>query len=293
MLFFSAIWAAALLASCSKSEDISSQIIPANPQAESGEIAFLAEGEGFSSSVHTKATAAVESLHSFNVMAVTGVAGSSESAVFNSSFYNNSSKYIGDKYWPATDPKYKFYASNASMTAAAGGPTIAAVNTTDIVCAAALSPTYKASNTLVFNHIFARLGTCKISAPTGYTVSNLSVKITPNVSGTYNLFSGNGKTDGTGWTGKTAGSETTIASALNSTANNDLYLIPGSYTLSASYTLTMGEYTESFTKTSTVSLVGGKVNNISATLPAGNAVGIQFSVSITSWSDNNITASFN
>ena len=282
--------AAALLASCSKNEEALSPA-PAG-EAAADQITFMAAGEGFSSSVQTKAASAVTSLSSFNVNCITGTAGSAESSVFNVAF-SGTTTYTGGKFWPSTNPSYKFYASNVAMTPAAGGPTIAAANTTDIVCAALLSPTYKASNTLTFNHIFARLGTCKIAAPDGYTVSGLSVKVTPNVSGTYNLFAGNGKTDGTGWSAKTPGSETVIASALNSTANNDIYLVPGSYTLTASYTLSMGDYSESFTKSSTVALVAGKVNNISATLPAGSASGIQFTVSVTPWSDNNITATFN
>lgn len=268
------------------------QQLPPLPEAEvTDEITFTTKGDGFDASVQTKASA-VTSLSSFNVLAVTGTAGSAESTVFNSAF-SGTTTYTGGKYWPSTDRSYHFYASNASIAAAAGGPTIAATNDTDIVCAFLATPTYKASNALVFNHIFARIGTCKIAAPSGYTVSNLSVKVTPNTGGTYSLFAGNGKTDGTGWSGKTAGSATTIASALNSTTNNDIYLVPGSYSLSASYTLTKGDYTESFTKTANVSLVAGKVNNISSTLPAGNAVEIQFSVSVTPWSDNNISASFN
>lgn len=255
------------------------------------EITFTAAGEGFDAAVQTKASA-VTSLASFNVLAVTGTAGSAETTVFNAAF-SGSSTYTGGKYWPSTDRSYHFYASNATIAPAATGPTIAATNDTDIVCAFLNTPAYKTSNALVFSHIFARIGTCKIAAPSGYTVSNLSVKVTPNTGGTYSLFAGNGKTDGTGWTSKTAGSQTTIASALNSTASNDIYLVPGSYTLSAAYTLTKGDYSESFTKSATVSLVAGKVNNISSTLPAGNAAEIQFSVSVTPWSDNNITATFN
>lgn len=255
-------------------------------------IVFTAEGEGFSASVQTKATSAVTTLSSFNVNCVKGTLGSAETSIFNTSF-TGSPSYTGGQYWPASDQGYKFYASNVTMTPAAGGPTIAATNATDVVCAVLSSPSYKASNALVFNHIFARLGTCKISAPSGYTVSNLSVKVTPKTGGTYSLFAGNGKTDGTGWSSPTSGSATTIASALGSTTDNGLFLVPGSYTLTASYTLTSGAYSESFTKTATVALTAGKVNNISATLPTGNASQITFTVSVTAWSDNNITATFN
>lgn len=259
-------------------------------QANNEEITFLLDGE-FSAEVTTKATA-VTSLSSFNVNCVTGTAGSNETSVFNTAF-SGSSPYKGGKYWPSSDASYKFYASNADLTPTASGPTVAAANATDVVCAVCLTPTYKASNSLTFNHIFAQVGKCKILAPSGYTVSNLAVKITPYIGGTYNLYSGNGKTDGTGWSSKTTGSATTIASAVNSDTNNGLYLVPGSYTLTATYKLTMGDYNDTFTKTSTVNIVGGKVNNISATLPAGSASEIEFTISITPWSDNSVAATFN
>lgn len=258
----------------------------------SEEIVFTAGGDLFDASVQTKAgTSAVTSLSSFNVLCVKGTAGSSESAVFNSSF-SGSTNYTGGKYWPSTDQSYKFYAANESMTTAASGPTIAAANSKDIVCAFLASPTYRSSNKLTFNHIFARIGTCNITAPSTYTVSNLKVTVTPKTGGTYALFAGNGKTDGTGWSETATGSAVTLASALNSSADNNLYLVPGSYTLTATYTLTKGDYTEAFSKTSTVSLVGGKINNISATLPQGNAAEIVFTVSVTAWSNNSIEAQF-
>lgn len=275
--------AALALASCQKE----SEVRPVN----NDEIRFTMDGE-FGASVKTKATTPVTSLTTFNVNAVTGTMGSAETSVFNVAFSKDGStaNYVGGKYWPNANPSYKFYAANAAMTPSASGPTVAAANTQDVVCAVLASPSYKASNALTFNHIFARVGKCTITAPAGYTVSNLAVKITPNTGGTYNLYKGNGKTDGTGWTGLTAGSPTTIASALDATADNGLYLVPGSYTLTATYTLSAGDYTENFTKTSTVSIVGGKVNNISATLPGGNAQQIVFTVSVADWGVNNITA---
>lgn len=251
------------------------------------EITFTAKG--FNAGISTKATE-VTSLSSFNVHAVTGSMGSSETSQFNSVFTGTSS-YTGGIFWPNTNPSYKFYASNLAMTPSASGPTVAATNATDVVCAVLANPAYKSSNVLGFNHIFARIGSCNITAPSGYAVSNLTVKITPKTGGTYNLFKGNGKTDGTGWSSTTDGAATTIASATGSTTDNGLYLVPGTYTLTASYTLTKGAYAENFTKTASVSIVGGKVNNISATLPAGNASEITFTVTITAWGTNNISIS--
>ena len=255
------------------------------------EICFTAEGS-FEAEVKTRATAEVTSLASFSVNAVSGTMGSSETSVFNAVFDKDGSgsDYKGGKYWPSTDQSYKFYASNVSMTPASGGPTIAATNATDAVCAVLSNPTYRSSNQLKFNHVFARIGSCNISAPDGYAVSDLAVKITPKTGGTYNLYTGDGKTDGTGWSDVSTGVDTVIASGTGSTADNGLYLIPGNYTLTATYTLAKGDYTESFTKTASVDIVGGKVNNISAALPAGNAEQITFTVSVAAWGTNDITA---
>lgn len=283
LFFLSGLLTFALLA-CNKEE--------ANlPAVNDGEIVFTAQGDGIEASVHTRATTEVKSLSSFNVLCVTGTAGSSESSVFNVSF-TGPTNYTGGKYWPSTNPSYKFYASNASMTSAAGGPTISASNGTDIVCATCLSPTYNESNALTFEHIFARVGSCNISAPTdGCSVSNLTVKITPKTSGTYSLYTGKGKTDGTGWSSTSNGSVVTLASSTGSTTDNQLYLVPGSYTLDIAYTLTQGDFTKSYTKHSTVSLVGGKVNNLTATLPgAGSDLSpITFTVTVNPWGSNAIT----
>ena len=144
-----------------------------------------------------------------------------ESAVWgNTKFSYSSGAYKGDKYWPHTaNGTYIFYASNVALTASAEGATVSANTDTDVVCAYKDDPTPKATNTLNFEHIFARIGTCNISSPEGYTVTNLSVKITPKTSGVYSIKSSS-------WTSSTAGSETTIANALNSSTNVDLYLIP-------------------------------------------------------------------
>lgn len=285
-LFIATAAVAALsFASCNK--DFENEGNPVAP--ETAEIVFTAGG--IHADVETRATA-VTSLSSFNVLCVTGTAGSSESEKFNVPF-SGTTTYTGGKYWPDVNPSYKFYASNEDITSTAGGPTVVASNETDVVCATCLVPAFKASNALTFEHVFARLGKCTIAAPEdGCSVSDLKVSVTPKTGGTFNLYSGNGKTDGTGWSSTTTGVETTIASALSSSADNDLYLVPGSYTLAVSYTLTKGDFTKSYTKSSTVSLVGGKINNITATLPGASSdlAVITFTVNIKDWEENNITA---
>ena len=253
--------------------------------ADSCSISFTAGGVLLD--VTTKA-AAVTSLQSFNVNCVTGTPGTSESPVFNSSF-SGPTTYTGGKYWPSSDRGYKFYASNATIVPSSSGPSVTVTNTVDVVCAACLSPSYRQSNQLSFSHIFARIGKCSVSAPSGYEVSGLTVKITPKTGGTYNLFKGNGKTDGTGWSEVSSGSALVIADAVGSTSDNGLYLVPGNYAVTVDYTLSTGAYSEKFTRSGTVTVSAGKINDISCTLPSGNAVPISFTVTIAPWTTDNVS----
>ncbi len=267
----------------------------------SGQIMFNVGGPAFEASVLTKAAAVSDAdlaTNGFQVSCVTGNAGSDTQVWSNASFQKSGDVWKGDKWWPNSDPTYRFYAvypASYAMTAAAGGATIAADNANDIICAYASAPAYKTNNVLNFNHIFARLGTVKVKELDGYTISDMTVSITPKTGGTFNLRTGAGKIDGTGWSDLTAGSATTIAnSATNafssnvSTNANDIYLVPGTYELTASWTATKGDYTTTFSgKKVNVTLVGGKTNNIDANL-TGNATELGFTVSVTAWGSNNV-----
>ena len=265
--------------------------IPGGDSEPVDEIIFRTADPSLSAEVATKATA-VTSLSSFNVSAVTGSAGSETAVWTNVSFTgNNDAGYKADKWWPAEDASYRFYASNSALSFAASGATVAATNATDVICAYAAAPSYKAKNTLSFEHIFARLGAVTVSAATGYTISHVSIKITPKTGGTYKLLTGAGHTDGTGWSGLATGSETVIASATGSNAN-DIYLVPGTYTLTASWTAARGLYTENIQNMQVdVNLTAGKINTISTTV-SGNAKEVVFSVSIAPWTEQNQVVEF-
>lgn len=278
---------AALVAGCSKAGEAE--------RVSADEVAFRAGGPAFSAEVTTKATAVTQaSLTGFNVAAATGTAGSSDVAVWNGAFTKSGSLFTGGKVWPSSNPNYHFYASNAALTVGASGATVAATSATDVVCA--YLPVgevgYRSTNTLAFSHVFARLGDVTVLSATGYTLSGVSITIVPKTGGTYNLFAGAGKSDGTGWSSTTNGSSTGIASATGGTKSNDIYLVPGTYELTASWTATKGDYVQTFSgKTKTVALVGGKVNKISTTL-GGSADEIEFSMSVADWGENNVAVSF-
>ena len=257
--------------------------------AATDEVVFLTKGSGPSYNVTTKATVVNEtSLNTsgFNVSATTGAAGA-ETAVWTSQpFTLGEGVFSGNKWWPSTDPGYHFYASNAALTHSADGNTVAASNDIDVVAAYLPSPTYKAVNTLQFEHVFARLGSVTITAESGYTISNVSVRITPKVSGTYNLKTGYGVTDGSaGWSSVVeAASPSVIASQVGANAN-DLFLVPGTYELKVTWTATVGDYSQTFTDMpAEVSLTAGKVSSFTAEL-GGLAKQVQFRISVTPWDE--------
>ncbi|MBP5675432.1 MAG: hypothetical protein J6W94_00260 [Bacteroidales bacterium] len=283
------IFAAAILCllSCNKG--------PAPSSYGDDEILFRADGT-FSASVTTKATEVTGSnLSQIYVNASQGTSGSEEELWSNVSFSKSSDKYSGGKYWPnysTNSIRMHFYSSNLPLTFSSTGAIVSVPdNSTDVVCAYCENPSWKAENTLYMHHILARLGKCTISLPSGYNGSGLTVKITLNYSGTYNIRTAK-------WiTSTPASSQVTIATAFGSSGNaNDIYLLPGNYTLTATYTLTKGTgsgaYSETFTKTASVNLAPGMINLISATLPEGEATDIVFAVTVNPWTDYSITASF-
>ncbi len=183
----------------------------------------------------------VTSLSSFYVTCVTGSAGSESSVWENSTFllrpYPQGSsvrEYSGnpnEKYWSSSNQSYKFYASNASMTFAAGGTTVAATNDKDVVVAYNSSPTYKGTNSLTFRHIFGKIGNVTVTPMDGFEssdITNISMTIVPKTGGTYNIRT-------SAWSGVTTGSATSIANSTPGTKSNSLYLVPGTYTLTASW----------------------------------------------------------
>ena len=249
-------------------------------------ISFGMDGS-FSAKVQAKATE-VTSLNSFYTTAVTGSAGN-ESQVWNSVQFNqvpgsSPATYAGDKFWPSSDPGYKFYGSNVALNFAAGGTYVNASNATDVVCAYLSSPTYNTKNTLTFEHIFARLSDVTISAKDGYTITGISLMLTPRTGGTYNLRLGAGQTDASGWSGvTTAASPVNIAADEPGVKSNDLWLVPGGYEVTLSWTATKGNYTKTFSSVlQFVQLMRGKMNSITAVL-GGDAKDVQFAVLINEW----------
>lgn len=258
--------AAALMASCAKQGPV------AVPQpAPMSEISFVMEG-GMDFAV-TKAEA-VTSLESFSVIAENSVPAQVWALP---SVTRNGNTYVTGKMWPATDLQYSFYASNAAMSYDAAGTTVSVADAdTDIVVAYSQyqSANYRQAVPLTFNHIFARIGSVSVPAPDGYSIEVSSVKISGEVSGTYDIRKGE-------WTVRGSSSDMDLQ-----VGDNDLYMVPGSSTISVTYTLEKGDYRNTFTKSGTVEIAQGLVNNITArpTLSSDEGANdIVFGVTLTEW----------
>lgn len=257
-------------------------------------IAFTVAAPSADADVVTRASVVnTANLASFDVACTTGGLGVSESAVWVGPF-TGTGTYTGGKYWPSNDDGYHFYASNASLQASATGCVVVADSGTDVVVAYLPNPLYRESNALVFNHVFARVGDVTVSAKEGYTLSDVTVSLTPVTGGRYDLRTGNNKTDGTGWLdeGRVTGSPVNIAPVSGGVKSNDIYLMPGTYELEASWTATKGAFVQSFSaKKRQVSFVAGRVNRLSTTL-GGNASDLVFTVDVAPWTDNAVEAQF-
>ncbi len=245
----------------------------------------------------TKATPVSSIGNTITVNAVRGEAGADEPVWSNFTFTKLGTEDVWQRAntnWPSDNQNYRFYAVSPQMGltyAAEGASVLVSDNSQDIVVAYSGTPSYNETNTLAFNHIFARLYSLKAVNNDGFTLSDVSIKVTPKVRGVYNIYGGNGATDASGWSDVTASDEQEIANLDGTDKQSDIFLVPGTYTLTATWTVTKGEDVRTYTnKTATVNLVAGKTNKITATLPASNE--IAFTVSLAAWEDEPVNATF-
>lgn len=265
-----------LAASCTKS---------AEADAQSTDEIVLGVGDGtMALDVQTKATTEITSLpSSLYISMTTGTLGSSEKSKLASASKNVSSNRIATGlYQTATPTTYNYYVSNKAISYAESGSSIVATNDTDVIAGKVSSNSTAPAVTL--EHVFARTGNLTLNTQTGYTLSGVSWSIASTTNtgtkGTYNIATGS-------WTATDALAATSL------TSGSDMYLVPGNYTIKVTYTLTMDDWRSTFTKSATVNLVAGKINNIRGTASGGSASAITLSVTLTPWGSNDITATFN
>lgn len=196
----------------------------------------------------------------------------------------SSSKIATGKYQTATPTAYNHYVSNVNFSIpSTGNVTMSASNTTDVVCGW-VAGSNSTSPSVTLNHIFARTGSLTLSVPSGYTASSVSWSIKSKGSitgtaGTYNLSTG-------AWTSSSA----TLGST-NISGSSDLYLLPGVYTVTSSFTLTRGNFSKSYSQSGDITIYAGKVNNITCTTNSAEAIQVVFTTSVTAWTS--ASSSFN
>ena len=272
---------AAGLMSCNKD-------IPVAENPEIGEeiILNVQDETTFDAELDTKTTAISAVPSSLYWGASTGSAGSETSKYAATSSSVSSSKIATGKYQTATATAYNYYVANQTFTIGTSTTMTVANNNTDVIAGRSASATTSTTPSVTLGHIFARTGSFSISSNQGYTVSNAAWKIVGKsdingTAGTYNLTTA-------AWTA----ASTKLTTETTVTSSSDLYLIPGTYTIKCTYTLAKGDYTNSFTSSQDVTLVAGKVNNITATVSKNPASGITISVSLTAWGTNGIAITY-
>ena len=269
------------LVSCNKD-------IPVAENPETGEeiILNVQDETTFNAELDTKTTAISAVPSSLYWGASTGSAGSETSKYACASASVSSSKIATGKYQTASATAYNYYVANQTFSIATAATTMTVANNNTDIIAGRTGGDNSTTPSVTLGHIFARTGSFSISSNQGYTVSNAAWKIVGKsdingTAGTYNLTTG-------AWTA----ASTKLSSETTVTSSSDMYLIPGTYTIKCTYTLTKGDYTNSFTSSQDVTLVGGKINNITATVSKNPASGITITVSLTAWSDNAVSITY-
>lgn len=267
ILFFLPVAVAAVLCGCEKE---------AASAGEGVEIAFHING-GIDFSVLTKASE-VTSLSSIYWEAC------QDGVVIHpvSSYPVEGGGVSTGKYWPL-GAVYDYMVSNVPFFTGTG--VIAASNDIDVVVGTMPGVRDNSCN-VDMKHIFARTSSLTLDTQAGYEISEIvwKIKSKGEESGTAGHY-----TIGSGW----AANSTAPLEEREFSGTSDLYLIPGTYTVTVSYTLTKGDYRESFTRSADISLYEGCLNSIKGSAVGGNAVGLSLSVTVEPWGANDITLDLN
>lgn len=212
---------------------------------------------------------------------------------------------ISNKYWPASGT-LSFYGvlPNVNMTNSSGTVTVpvgsssAPLNGTEDYIVAAAKDVANATSpvTMSFSHILAHVGTLTLTGSRAGAITTVSsVSFWHPIYGVYNLTSGTWSS-----TGGSASSALACPSAISGTASksssNDFSVIPGTYSLSVTYTVAVGAASKTYTKSGNFTLSAGRKHTISATLsddfrPLSVSTLVKFWESGSSWTDDCADAS--
>lgn len=269
---------AVLCTSCRKDE------LKSAPSAKEQIVLSLSDGS-IDMSVSTKA-AEITSLPSSLYLARTSGTWKSETSVEAPASFTVTGSEIATG-WYQTNPvtAYNYYVANVAMAFAAGGSILFANNATDVIAGCTQGADDSSAPSVTLDHVFARTATLTCNTQEGYTVSDVTWKIASKAGGT-------GGTAGTYNIATKEWSDVTPLGQQAFSSDSDLYLIPGAYTVTVSYTLKKDSYSESFTKSGEVTLVAGRKNSITCTAIGGSASRIELSLSLTPWGTENLNLIF-
>ena len=218
-----------------------------------------------------------DNLNQFYVLATTGNLDTQQKAWTSLAVKESSGKFCTGMYWPLTDPGYHFFASNAEPTLAGYVAGVDVDCTEDIVAGVLLYPAFERTGSLSLSHVLARIGTVAVNSEKGYTLSDITVTLS------------NVKTSGRYLLRTMSWSDTgTVASVPLTVGSNDIYLIPGYYPISITATYTKGDYVNTITIDSSVTIHVGKINNLNIKLTNDPAIPIDFSVTLQDWAAKEI-----
>lgn len=160
------------------------------------------------------------------------------------------------KYQTGSGTKYNYYVSNAELTVGSS-TTVVASNDTDVVVGRTEGSS-DVNPAVELEHIFSRIGSLTLTLD-GYSYSDAVWKIKGKsaingTKGVYDLRTGT-------WTSAL----NTLTEEVTVTSDSDLYLIPGTYSVTISFKITKDGVTRSYAKSGEVTLVQGKKCNFTAT----------------------------
>lgn len=176
----------------------------------------------------------------------------------------------------AVPTAFNHYLSNVPLTLMGTGANVIAGEGTDVVCGTALQNVDE-NPSVELRHIFARTGGVKVTSTKGYAVTDAKAVISSladyPVTGTSGVFSL------TAW--KWVSSVKPIGTPVEYAA--DMLVIPGTYLVTVTYTLTKGDFVKQYTVTGRVNLAEGSINTVTADVDIDEAKPITLGVSLNPW----------
>ena len=246
-------------------------------------------GDSFRAEFETKATA-VTSMPASLYYGIRQY--SPDALVFSPASGTVSSGQISTGLFKQPNNQYKYFVSNVSF--AESGVVTVDDNNTDIIVG--YVQTDSATPDIELRHIYARTGSLTLNGPSGYTVSNVVWTLNKKygqscgTKGTYAIWNYKSSASG-GWNNVTG-----LESSMTFTSSSDLYIVPATYVVTVSYTLSKAGWSQNYNHNADIAFTGNKINNIIGTITFHSGEDepseIVMNLSLTDWTEIDIPATF-